>query len=151
MFATPRRFASLSAAATISATASVQVTVPVAPTLSAIVSEGSPGPPATSSTDCPSLMLASAMSASVSGANIDRIVARCLSQYGADSRHCRKVTLARVGFINLPQLPVYQLAPNEQSIACFHGLLLLPLRQVVIKTKRPPLVKGSLLPNKRAP
>src|SRR5207253_5776476 len=53
-FVSSRRWASLSAAATISGATSVQVTEPVGPTVSAIVKEGSPAPPATSSTTSPS-------------------------------------------------------------------------------------------------
>jgi ATP-dependent Lon protease len=75
-------------------TASVHVTLPSAPTLSAIVSDGSPAPPATSSTVCPSLMPASLIKASVKGANIVRMVPRCFVQNGAVVRHSWRVLLS---------------------------------------------------------
>src|SRR5229473_287367 len=95
-FVMPRRCASRSAASTISATASVHITEPVGPTFSAIVKEGSPGPPATSSTDRPFTMPASSISASVTGSNILRRVALYFSQNGADSVHSCKTLSASI-------------------------------------------------------
>src|SRR5437764_4595277 len=82
-----------------SATASVQMTEPLGPTVSAIVNDGSPGPPATSSTVWPSRIRASSIRAAVTGANIVRIVALYSSQYGADSVHSLRVSLAWISLI----------------------------------------------------
>lgn len=57
-FPSLRRCPSVLDAATISATASVQTTQPIDPTTSAIVNDGSPEPPATSSTELPGTMSA---------------------------------------------------------------------------------------------
>src|SRR5437879_11060211 len=84
-----------------SATASVQMTEPLGPTVSAIVNDGSPGPPATSSTVWLSRIRASSIRAAVTGVNIARIVALYSSQYGADSVHSRRVSLARISLIAL--------------------------------------------------
>ena len=92
----PRRRASVSAVLTICATASVQVTEPAGATTSAIESEGSPAPPATSITFWPGPMPASAISARVSGANMVLIVGACFSQCGAVSRHSFKTSVSTV-------------------------------------------------------
>lgn len=70
----------------------VHVTEPRGRTRAANLSEGSPSPAAMSSTDCPSLVPPSRISASVTGANISRIVSLCRVQYFAVSRHSFRVS-----------------------------------------------------------
>src|SRR5205085_8463011 len=98
-------------------TASVHMTEPDGPTTSAIVSEGSPGPPATSSTDWPARMPASSMSARVKGANITRMVGACFSQYGADSRHMRMLSLCILYELTVSTLHI----GSTGSPACCHA------------------------------
>ena len=91
--------------AIMSATGSVQVTQVEGPHTSAMRSDGSPVPAATSSADCPGPRAASSIKASERGSNIARITAACLSQYGADSLHAFR-----------------------QALSCSFGLLTGPLR-----------------------
>ena len=53
----------------------------------AMVNAGPPGPVTTSRTVCPLLISASSTRACVTGANICRMISRCFSQNGAESRH----------------------------------------------------------------
>src|SRR5215475_876754 len=63
------------------------VTLPPFPTSPAMLSAGSPGPVPTSRTLQPSVIVVSAMRASVTGENMIRMMSRYLSQYGADFLH----------------------------------------------------------------
>src|SRR5215475_10234552 len=63
------------------------VTLPSFPTSPAMLSAGSPGPVPTSRTLQPSVIVVSAMRASVTGENMIRMMSRYLSQYGADFLH----------------------------------------------------------------
>ena len=76
----PSRSAARRPASTISGDGSIPETLPSRLTRPAIVSAGSPGPVPTSKTRWPRMIFASATSASVTGANIVRMTARCFSQ-----------------------------------------------------------------------
>src|ERR1043165_4103668 len=115
MFFNPRRFASRRAPSTISAIASVHVTDPFGPTLSAIVIDGSPAPPATSSTDCPSRMPARSIIASVSGANIPEIVSLYLVQYCALLRQQSNISTGFSELIVSPVNPVKALYCGSEN------------------------------------
>src|SRR5437016_11540452 len=88
------RLASRFATAIMSATGSVQMTELEGPHTSAMRSDGSPVPAATSSADFPGPRAASSINASERGANIARITEACLSQYGADSLHALRLAIS---------------------------------------------------------
>jgi hypothetical protein len=70
------------------------VTTPCGAIRPAIASDGSPAPPAMSNTCWPGPRLAAAMSFSVNGAKMARIVGACFAQYSAAPRQARLMSAA---------------------------------------------------------
>src|SRR5207249_869443 len=81
------------------ATGSVYMTDPVGPTISEIVSDGSPLPPPISSTFWPTPIRGSSIKPAVNGANIWAMSVRYLSQYCAEICHASSVLFCSSRFI----------------------------------------------------
>ena len=93
--------------------------------MAAMVKAGSPGPVAISRTECPGPIRASSTRACVTGANICRMISRCFSQKGAESRHA--FTTSGSGCINR-SIPTGRLAasPPFKGLSLFESDCLNP-------------------------